>query len=484
MSRNLVTKLVLVLSILSIFVISDYSGSICQTKSCTSLVGTWQGALEFNGNKLRIIFHIAKTDSGTLTGSIDSPDQGAKGLPISNLILTQDSVRLVMASIGGEFAGHLSANNSSIEGKWVQGGISLPLTVARTTEEIEYNRPQEPKPPYPYKSKEVSFESESTGMKYAGTLTLPDSGGPFPAVILITGSGHHDRNEEILGHKPFLAIADYLTRRGIAVLRVDDRGVGGSTGNKSEATSADHAKDVIAEAEYLKDCDEINPKKIGLIGHSEGGIIAPMVAAKSKDISLIVLLAAPGTTGEKILLDQTRRLEEASNIPDGKISQDVAHLKEILNIIKSGTDSVAIADKIHSCLKETFAGREEEFKKSGVDPEKAIDGQIRIFDSPWYRYFVKCDPKRSLKKVKCPVLAMDGALDMQVPAEENLKAIEDALKKGGNKDYTIKLMSGLNHLFQDAKTGNPSEYAQIEETFSPEALKVMGDWVAEKTGKK
>ncbi len=232
MFRDLITKLLLTLSTLSIFIISDYSKSICQTNSDTSIVAMWQGTLEFNGNKLRIVFHIAKSDSGILTGSLDSPDQGAKGISASSVILSGDSVRLIVESIGGEYYGKLSADDSTITGKWIQSGISLPLIVRRTNIEIEFNRPQEPKPPYPYKSEEVVFESKTTGMKYSGTLTFPSSGGNFQAVVLITGSGVHDGMKKSSVHKPFLVIADYLTRRGIAVLRVDDRGIGGSTGNK------------------------------------------------------------------------------------------------------------------------------------------------------------------------------------------------------------------------------------------------------------
>ncbi|MFZ1083075.1 MAG: alpha/beta fold hydrolase, partial [Candidatus Kryptoniota bacterium] len=274
-----------------------FSAAKAQTSADTSIVGSWQGTLVAGGAKLRIVFHVAKTDSGKLVSTLDSPDQGANGIPVSSTTVNVDSVTLTVASIGGSYVGRISGDKSSIEGKWNQNGLSFDLPLNRTTTEVKFNRPQEPKPPFPYKSEEVSFENETTGMKYAGTLTLPDSGGPFPAVILITGSGAHNRNEEVFGHKPFLVIADYLTRRGIAVLRVDDRGIGGSTGKKSAVTSADHAKDVIAEIEFLKSRCDIDPNKIGLIGHSEGGIIAPLVASQSKDVAFIVMLAGPGLAG-------------------------------------------------------------------------------------------------------------------------------------------------------------------------------------------
>ncbi len=396
-----------------------FSAAKAQTSADTSIVGSWQGTLVAGGAKLRIVFHVAKTDSGKLVSTLDSPDQGANGIPVSSTTVNVDSVTLTVASIGGSYVGRISGDKSSIEGKWNQNGLSFDLPLNRTTTEVKFNRPQEPKPPFPYKSEEVSFENETTGMKYAGTLTLPDSGGPFPAVILITGSGAHNRNEEVFGHKPFLVIADYLTRRGIAVLRVDDRGIGGSTGKKSAVTSADHAKDVIAEIEFLKSRCDIDPNKIGLIGHSEGGIIAPLVASQSKDVAFIVMLAGPGLAGGDIIKMQTRLIEEADSIPSGKISQDVGQAEKISSIIKAVKDSAAIADQLRSYLKSTVSEWGADFVKGGVDTEKVIDSRINQFDSPWFRYFILYDPRPTLEKVKCPVLAMDGTLDLQVPAKED-----------------------------------------------------------------
>lgn len=460
------------------------STAAAQTRPDTSIVGAWQGTLEFGGNKLRVVFHITKTDSGTLGGTMDSPDQGAKGIPLSSVTLRDDSVVLGVTAIGGVYEGKFSAGRSLIEGKWEQSGVALPLNVNYTTMAVEIKRPQEPKPPFPYKSEEVAYENTTEGVKLAGTLTMPDSGGPFPAIILITGSGPQNRNEELLGHKPFLVIADYLTRRGIAVLRVDDRGVGGSTGSTTNSTTADFATDVLAGIEFLKSRSYINPNKIGLIGHSEGGIIAPMVASQSKDVAFIIMLAGTGLPGEDIILTQKRLIEEADSVAPGKVKGDLGRDEKIYTIIKSGKDSAGIAENLRSYLKSTLPEWGADVQKGGGDPEKMIDSQVRSLDSPWFRYFLTYDPRPALEKVKCPVLAMDGALDLQVSAKENLNEIETALKKGGNKDYTIKLMPGLNHLFQDAKTGSPNEYAQIEETFAPEALKVMGDWIVEKTSLK
>ena len=480
------TKLTLTLSVLSVFFISQYSVPICQTKADTSVIGTWQGTLEAGGTKLRIVFHVSKTDSGTISATFDSPDQSAYGIPFSSLTVEKDSVHFVAALIGGAYDGRFALDQSAIVGFWKQRGAVVDLKLERSATALpppKMERPQEPKPPYPYRSEEISFEDKPTGMKYSGTLTLPDSGGVFPAVILITGSGVHDRNEEIFGHKPFLVIADYLTRRGIAVFRVDDRGIGGSTGNKMAVTSADHAKDVIAEIEFLKSRHDIDKSQVGLVGHSEGGIIAPMVAAQSKDVSFVVLLAGTGVTGEEIILEQTKLMAEADSVPADKIDREIGVMEKEYGIMKSSNDSAAVAEKLKAYFV-SLPKWSEDIKKGGGDPKKAIESQVESLLSPWFRYFIVYDPKPALEKVQCPVLVMDGTLDLQVPPIENQKAIEGALKKGGNKDYTIELMPGLNHLFQDAKTGSPKEYAQIEETFSPTALKLMGDWIEERTGKK
>jgi len=462
----------------------SFSTATARTQADTSIVGMWQGTLDVGGTKLRIVFHVAKTDNDKLASTLDSPDQGATGIPVSSTIVSGDSVTFTVASIGGSYIGRISGDKSSIEGKWNQSGASFNLPLNRTTAAIKINRPQEPKPPFPYKSEEVSYENTKENVKLAGTLTLPESGGPFPAVVMITGSGPQNRDEELFGHKFFLVIADYLTRRGIAVLRVDDRGVGGSTGNTMNSTTADFATDVLAGIDFLKNRSDINSNEIGLIGHSEGGVIAPMVAAQSKDVAFIIMLAGTGLPGEDIILAQTKLIEEANNVPKEKVAKDVAHLGKICSILKSGDDSTKIADEMRSYLKSTVSDWGADLEKNGISPEKAIDSQINQFDVPWFRYFIVYDPRPALEKVKCPVLAMDGSLDLQVPPKENLEWIEKELKKGGNKDFTIKLLPGLNHAFQDAKTGSPSEYAQIEETFSPTALQVMGDWIEKETSHK
>lgn len=471
----------LLLSVLTatLLLVTAFSSAAARQAPDTSAVGIWQGALDVGGSNLRIVFHVVKAAGNSLGGALDSPDQGAMGIPVSKVRVSNDSVLFEVAAVGGAYEGRMSGDRTTIEGKWKQSGAVLALTLNRTATAIEVKRPQEPKPPYPYRAEEVSYENRTEGVKLAGTLTLPQAGGPFPAALLITGSGQQDRNEEIAGHKPFLVIADYLTRRGIAVLRVDDRGVGGSTGGVSGATTADFATDVRAGIDFLKNRRDINPNRIGLIGHSEGAIIAPMVAAQSNDAAFVVMLAGTGFTGDEVVESQLQLIEEADNVPSAKVKLDVELSRALHAMVKSGTDSASIDAKLREHLRAAISEWGEDLRKNGIDPETAIEKQTKALLQPWFRYFLAYDPIPALGKVRCPVLAMGGALHLQVPAGKNLEAIEHALKNGVNRDCTIKLLPGLNHIFQHAKTGSPREYAQSEETFAPEALTAMGDWIEE-----
>jgi len=299
--------------------------------------------------------------------------------------------------------------------------------------------------------------------------------------LLITGSGPQDRNETVFGHRPFLVLADYLTRQDIAVLRVDDRGVGESTGDFSRATSEDFASDVLAGVEYLKTCKEIDPTKIGLIGHSEGGIIDPMVAVKSSDVAFIVLMAGTGLTGEEILYLQGALIARAMGISEEDIVKNRQNNEKIFSLIKEVEDEKIIEEKLRQMFMADWEKMSEEEKKAIGDPEVYLKVQLQSLLSPWFKFFLTYDPKPTLSKVKCPVLAINGEKDLQVPSKENLSAIEEALITGGNKNFTVKEFPGLNHLFQNTQTGLPAEYAKIEETISPEVLKIISDWVLEQT---
>jgi len=431
--------------------------------------GIWQGVLEVSGTKLRIVFNISAEQNSTLTATMDSPDQGVTGIPVDKVTFQNDNLNLEVQSIRGVYNGRFSEDDQTIDGNWEQSGQSFPLILQRIDKAPVLNRPQEPERPYPYEDEEVIYKNETTGIELAGTLTLPSSEGPFPAVLLITGSGAQDRNSTIVGHRPFLVLSDYLTRRGIAVLRMDDRGIGGSSGNVSQATSEDFAGDVLTGVEYLKGREEIDHGKIGLIGHSEGGIIAPMTAVRSEDVAFIVMMGGPGVAGEEILYLQSELMLISEGVSDDEIARNREMQSRIFDVVKNEIDNAAAEKKLNDILDETEM------------PNENKQAEIAKCLSPWFRYFLTYDPKPTLINVQCPVLAIIGEKDLQVPSRQNLPVIEEALQTGGNKDYTVMELPDLNHLFQTAITGSPSEYQQIEETISPTALDVIGDWILQHT---
>jgi len=456
--------------VIALFLTIFLSGIFSQAQDIT---GQWNSVLHVQGMNLRIVFHINKTGDD-YTSTMDSPDQGATGIPVATTAFDGSKLSLAIPNIGLLYEGEFKTD--SIVGTLKQSGMSFPMTLKRTAEEVKpINRPQEPKPPYPYRSDDITFENKTAGITLAGTLTMPATGSNFTTVILITGSGAQDRNEEIFGHKPFLVIADYLTRRGIAVLRYDDRGTAQSTGKIATATTADFATDAESAIAYLKTRKEINPQKIGLMGHSEGGIIAPMVAAQSKDVGFIVMLAGTGIRGDKILLLQNELIAKASGMSEEKIASahklNTSVYSKILN-----TEGIVphqdIIDFLTSIKDELV-----EFAPEGMSVDNFIKTSAVQMSSPWMQYFLRYDPAPALEKVKCPTLVVNGSKDLQVPAKENIAAISAALKKGGNKKVTVKEYPCLNHLFQECTTGTPAEYAIIEQTFSPNVLKDLGDWI-------
>ncbi len=442
--------------------------------------GVWMGTLKVSTVELRIVFKISANADGTLAATMDSPDQGAETIALSKVTFENDRLYLESKVVQGSYEGQLQ-KDGSIEGKWQQGGISIPLQLKHTDEVPKLHRPQEPKKPYPYIEEEVTYENEKAGIKLAGTLTLPRSEGPFPAVILITGSGPQDRNETVFGHHPFLVLADHLTRKGIAVLRVDDRGVGGSTGNLSQATIEDFAGDVLIGVKYLKSRNEINHNKIGLIGHSEGGDIAPLVAARSSDVAFIVLMAGTGLAAEESFYLQSDLLLKAAGASENVLALQRTTSKQIFKILKQEKDNSIAKKKIQKFMVDFLTKLSKEEKETLGVSEATMEIQLKTILSRWFRFFLTYDPKSTLMKVKCPVLAINGQLDLQVPPKENLSAIEEALKAGGNTNYTIRELPKHNHLFQRAQFGTISEYAKIEETISPIALKAITQWILKQT---
>ena len=415
---------------------------------------------------------------------MDSPDQGATDIPVDKVRIENDHIRLELEDVFAVFEGTVSQDFFTIKGEWKQAGQSFPLEMKHVEKATQVRRPQDPKKPYPYKEEEATYENREAGIRFAGTLTYPNSGSPFPAVLLISGSGPQDRNETLVGHRPFLVLSDYLTRRGVAVLRTDDRGVGGSTGDWMKVTTEDLSKDILAGIQFLKNREEIDPKRIGLIGHSEGGIIAPMVAVTSEDVSFIVLMAGTGLPGENILNMQAELIARAEGAPEEAIANSLEQQKLIIAVVKEEKEEKIKKEKLREIILEALEELPAEYKEALSDPEAYIQAQLANVLSPWFEYFLTYDPRPTLTRVQCSVLAMIGEKDLQVPPKENLAAIKEALEKGGNKDYTVLELPGLNHLFQSAQTGAVSEYAKIEETISPSALEIIGDWILERTDSK
>jgi len=434
--------------------------------------GIWQGTLL---GKLRLVVHVEGASVDALKGAVDSPDQGAMGLPVSTTTFSGDTLKLELANLGASFLGVMAADGGSIAGRWSQAGNSLPLTIARTDSAVAApaapKRPQEPHPPFPYESENVSYPGGAPGVTLAGTLTKPAGAGPFPCALLITGSGPQDRDETVFGHRPFLVIADRLTRDGFAVLRVDDRGVGGSTGAREGSTSEDFAADVRAGLAYLRLRKDVDAKRIGLVRHSEGGLIAPMLAADPKqNVAFVVLLAGPGVPGEEILLAQGEAIGRAMGKGDADVEKERRAQLALFAIARQpGLDSAAVAVRVHDALRD-----------AGLDSATVAaeaPQSVMVARSPWMRYFLAYDPRPALRRLKCPVLALNGGKDLQVPPRQNLPEIEKALKAGHNHDFEVHELPNLNHLFQACTTGSPGEYATIEETFSPVALDAMSAWL-------
>ena len=427
--------------------------------------GTWMGTLSAGAIQLRIVFKIANTTAG-LTARMQSPDQSPAWVPASAVKRDGAALTIEVKGIGASFSGKIGADLNSIDGTFTQMGNDLPLQLKRVKDEstLERPRPQNPVKPYPYREEEVTYVDKAAGNTLAATLTLPPGKEPFPAVLLIAGSGPNDRDESLMGHKLFLVLADSLTRRGIVVLRADKRGIGRSTGNALTATTADFADDAQAGIDFLKTRPEVDPHRIGLIGHSEGGVIAPMVAVRDRDVAFVVLMAGPGLPGDQIIEAQQRLIEEAAGENKEKVGPDAERERELVAMVEKETDPAALDTQLRALLASSL-------------PEAQAGAQIKLAESPWFRYFLTYDPATALRKLTCPVLVLNGEKDLQVPPALNLPAIRKALDEAGNKHYEIDEMPGLNHLFQTAKTGLPTEYAQVDETMSPAVLDKIASWI-------
>ncbi len=436
--------------------------------SAQTIVGDWKGLLKTEAISLRVGLHVSQSDAG-YSAKLDILDQAAKGLPLTDFVYRDSALTWKLQT--AEYKGKMQTDGK-ITGEFLQSGQAMPLDFERG--EWVINRSQEPKAPFPYKIEEVTYPNAAAAdVTLAATLTVPDQTGPYPAVILISGSGANNRDEEILLHKPFWILADYLSRNGVAVLRFDDRGVGKSTGKHATATSADFATDALAGVTYLQSRKDLQISNIGLMGHSEGGVIAPLAASQSDAVKFVVMLAGTGVRGDVLMAEQTELVMRANGNSEERIMKARQVNSDIYRIIiKSKTIRQAKGKLEKRLMKEA--------KMDSTLNEASIKSMVVQVNNVWFRYFIKHDPAAVLQKVKCPVLAVNGEKDIQVPSKLNLDAIEAALKSGGNQDFTIRSFPDLNHLFQHCTTCSVGEYALLEETFSPEVMAFVGKWILEK----
>jgi alpha/beta superfamily hydrolase len=450
-------------------------------QNSTKVIGTWEGKINV-GVSLRVVFNFTKDSSGNIKGTTDSPDQGVKGIPCTNIIVRNDSLFLEIQSLKATYAGKIE-NDSTINGQLTQGR-SIDLALKKVLKVSSLFRPQTPQPPYSYAIEDIEYDNADKSLRYGATITIPKGKGPFPSVLLITGSGPQNRDEEILGHKSFAVIADHLTKNGFIVLRVDDRGMGKSTGDFSRSTTADFTKDANVSLDYLKHRKEVDVKHLGIIGHSEGGMIAPMIASERKDIDFIILLAGPGEKISALMEEQNVAvLISAGFKKDAAEAYGKLYHNMIPAIITSNNINEAKV-KLTKVIEEWKMVTPENIiiATTGITNDSTQKQYVNTFASslstPWFKYFLQFDPQLYLIKLHCKVLALNGDRDLQVNSKTNLAAITASLKKSKSPAYQVKEMPGLNHLFQHCKKCTVQEYGELEETFSPEVLKLMSDWIS------
>ncbi|MEO8172326.1 MAG: alpha/beta hydrolase [Sediminibacterium sp.] len=455
--------------------------TLCLFCSCLisfgqDLAGDWNGTILPNNKPVRFIFHITR-DGNTYNALIDIPDKRLTGLKAAQTVVTNEELVIDLSNMGMRYQGRFSADSQQLKGILAEGANTWPLTLRRGTGESvqSVNRPQEPVKPYPYTEEEVSFSNIEAAITLAGTFTRSAGNGKVPAVILVSGSGPQDRDETFSGHKPFLVLADFLTRHGIAVLRYDDRGVGASTGKHDQATTADFASDVLSAVSYLASRKDIDISRIGIIGHSEGGIIAPMVANRSKQVAFIVTLGATGIPGSEISFMQAKATR-GFPVPDESAWESA--IRKAIRIASSDLDSATLKKTLILHYQTTIAPILRPYVGSDNELNSIIAGMTATRITPWARYFYNYNPADEFAKLTCPVLILNGSKDTQVQAKINQEGIRSALARGGNSNYTIKEFAGLNHLLQECATGLINEYSSITQTMAPAVLELIASWIA------
>ena len=447
----------------------------------SDLLGPWTGAIQVMGAELKIKVVFSEA-AGALAATIDIPQQGAMGLKLTGVRRDGASVHFELQAGPGVATFDGKIEKDTIAGDFTQAGVKGTFSLARGAAEPAKAAAAKTEPP-PYREEEVTFANGDVTL--AGTLTVPPGAGPFPAVVLLTGSGAQNRDEELFGFRPFRVIADHLTRRGMAVLRYDDRGVGGSTGAGPAVTTEDFARDALAALAWLSKRPEIRAARIGMLGHSEGGLVAGMAASRSRDVAFIVMLAGTSVKGEYIIRAQAEAMARAAGATPEDLKKLSAQQDLLFSAVRTGQGWDAVIESARALGREQIANLPEAQRQAIQDPEKALDmaiqAQLSAAKSGWYKFFIDYDPAQALAKVACPVLALFGSLDLQVPAEMNRKAVEAALGKAGNRDLTVKVYDGANHLFIKAVTGSPAEYGTLEKTFVPGLLDEISGWMLTRT---
>lgn len=453
--------------------------------SIQTLIGRWSGGIEQGGAViLRLGIEVARSPSGEVTATLSSPDQGIADIPITMLEVRGDSVRFEVARLGGVFRGMLNREGTAMRGVWTQGTTSIALALARTADTASFARPQDPVSPFPYREYDVAYLNPADDTRLAGTLTLPEGGGPFPAVLLLSGSGPQDRNGMLMGHRPFLVLSDHLTRRGIAVLRVDDRGVGGSTGDFMNAALPDRVADADAGLAFLRTHPEVDPQRVGLIGYSEGGWVAQALAARSDAVGFVVLLAAPAVSPIELLMAQARAMLQGAGEP--LVEEQLALTRRTFELIRAEPDDARAVAAVRAAMREWLGtlpeGAAASFRAraDGEAYRAEMERTLRIQTTPWFRGLLAHEPV-ALESVRVPVLALFGERDLQVPPAQSAPRLREAW--AAHSDAEVHVLPELNHFFQHSLTGLPSEYAQIEETFAPQALEMIGSWITDRFGR-
>lgn len=448
------------------------------------VAGSWQASLSVSpGIELRLLLELTNSAQGTVEGLMTSLDQGNARIPCTATTNAPNRVQLRLPTVGSSFTGEISPDGSELQGQWRQAASSLPLAFKRLAKTPDLRRPQDPTKPYPYLEEEVSIPNPKASITLAGTLTLPSTKGPHPAVVLLTGSGPQDRDESIAGHRPFLVLADYLTRGGIAVLRMDDRGVGKSGGKFSTATHLDFVEDALAAVQWLGARTEIDPKRIGLIGHSEGGVVAPLAAnARPEAIAFLVLMAGVGVPVDELLVQQGTDLGRIAGADEALLKRNAEVQREIFRQIKEVPDRVELQSTIREILNRQLANLAPEQRKSLNLNEKVVESQLQQLTSPWFRTLLGYTPTQTLARIHCPVLAINGDKDLQVAAKPNLEGIRTGLALATNRTVMTVEFPGLNHLFQPCSTGALSEYTEIEQTIAPQVLETIRTWIVKQSG--